>query len=111
MPIFSLGCHLLTLQGGRWSTTKMSGKSSSRGYRTIVFLPCPRNFPQAYRPVAKCTGHDRCVRRNVQSTPANGFLNRGDVDFLHQHHRFEGAFGFVAARTQGIGQDRGRDLP
>ena len=61
--------------------------------------------------VVKCIGRDRRVRRNVQSTPANGFLNRCDVDFLHRHHRLEGAFGFVAARTQGIGQDLGRDLP
>ena len=36
----------------------------------------------------------------MQSTPSNGFLNRGNVDFLHRHHRLEGAFGFVFARTQ-----------
>ena len=75
------------------------------------FSAVPFNFPQASRAVAHRTGRDRRVRRIVPSTPSNGFLDRGNVDFLHRHHRLEGAFGFVTARTQGIGQDLRRDLP
>src|SRR5690349_4259264 len=41
---------------------------------------------------------------------ARGF-DRGDVDLLHLHHRFEGALRFVAADRQRVGEDAWRDLP
>ena len=38
-------------------------------------------------------------------------LNRGDVDFLHFHHRIESALCFIAANRKRVGQYARRDLP
>src|SRR2546428_11760214 len=38
-------------------------------------------------------------------------LDRGDVDFLHAHHRIKGALCFIAASRQRLGQHAWRDLP
>src|SRR5262249_43488957 len=38
-------------------------------------------------------------------------LDRGDVDFLHPHHRVESALCFIAAGCECVGQHARRDLP
>src|SRR5262245_51273882 len=38
-------------------------------------------------------------------------LDRGDVDFLHSHHRVESALCFIAASRKRVGQHTRRDLP
>ena len=38
-------------------------------------------------------------------------LDRGDVDFLHVHHRIESALRFIATGGKRVGQHARRDLP
>src|ERR1700760_896762 len=38
-------------------------------------------------------------------------LDRGDVNFLHRHHRLECALGFIAAGRHRLHQHARRDLP
>src|SRR6516164_9121799 len=38
-------------------------------------------------------------------------LDRGDVDFLHRHHRLEGTLGLTTTSRKRIGERAWRDLP
>src|SRR3954471_1840147 len=54
----------------------------------------------------------RRLRLRVGRLPFEGRLDRGDVDFLHRHHRVEGASGGCDVGADGgVKQDAWRDLP
>src|SRR5262245_9043756 len=47
----------------------------------------------------------------AQPSAAPRRLDRGDVDFLHSHHRIESALCFIAASSKRVSQHARRDLP
>src|SRR6187402_2224607 len=57
------------------------------------------------------------MRRRASGSPPSSrlappcLLDRGNVDLLHRHHRFEGTPGVIAACGHGVGQRPRRDLP
>src|SRR5687767_13287570 len=53
-------------------------------------------------------GQER-VNRGPLTAPSR--LDRGDVDFLHTHHRIKRAFCLIATGSQRIGKHARRDLP
>jgi hypothetical protein len=46
---------------------------------------------------------DRQGRAGVFTSTSSRCLDGGDVDLLHRHHRFEGAFSLIAAGRKRIG--------
>src|SRR6516165_2691321 len=51
------------------------------------------------------------LTRESSPSTAPRRLNRGDVDFLHFHHRIENALCFIAASRKRVGQHAWRNLP
>src|SRR5688572_9935648 len=76
---------------------------------------CAATARCVYRPDRRCAPSRACgcfpdwlaTRR---SAPPRR-LDRGDVDFLHRHHRLEGALGLGATCCERVGQRARGDLP